>query len=71
MYFKEYVESYLNESLESEKAKAQEMLRKVNDALAASSHSFDDVKRSKLMKRRSSLYKKIETLNSKILKRAD
>jgi phosphate uptake regulator len=71
MYFKEYVESYLNESLESEKAKAQEMLRKVNDALAASSHSFDDVKRSKLMNRRSSLYKKIETLNSKILKRAD
>lgn len=71
MYFKEYVESYIKESLESEKAKAQEMLRKVNDALAASSHSFDDVKSSKLTKRRSSLYKKIENLNSKILKQAN
>ena len=71
MYFKEYVESYIKESLESEKAKAQEMLRKVNDALAASSHSFDDVKRAKLTKRRTSLYKKIENLNSKILKQAN
>lgn len=71
MYFMEYVESYMTESLESEKTKAQEMLRKVNDALAASSHSLDDEKRAKLTKRRSTLYKKIETLNSKILKRAD
>lgn len=63
-----YDDSYIVESLESEKAKAQEMLKKVNDKLADTSHSMNDEQRQKLIKRRSSLRKKIETLNTKILK---
>lgn len=63
-----YDDNYIVESLESEKAKAQEMLKKVNDKLADTSHSMNDEQRQKLIKRRSSLRKKIETLNTKILK---
>jgi phosphate uptake regulator len=63
-----YDDNYIVESLESEKAKAQEMLKKVNDKLADTSHSMNDEQRQKLVKRRSSLRKKIETLNTKILK---
>lgn len=67
-----YDDNYIVESSwETQKREAQESLRKVNDMLASTSHSMDDVKRAKLVKRRASLYKKIETLNTKILKHAN